>query len=133
MPNLARDPRYLKSAMLVAEQRSFRRAAMRPIHSQSNVSGRSNLLERRLGVILFERDRSGARSTSACKQFMRDAAIAADPLTRAIKEIPQGSYKHRLRSCEGNYSARDIGRAQPAISASYTVYIRNYSNFGAAV
>ncbi|MHC1550728.1 LysR family transcriptional regulator [Phyllobacterium sp. K27] len=63
MPDLSLDLRYLKYAILVAEHGSFRRAAEILGLSQSTVSRRVQLLERRLGAPLFDRDKSGARLT----------------------------------------------------------------------
>ncbi|WP_312621640.1 helix-turn-helix domain-containing protein, partial [Agrobacterium pusense] len=63
MPDLALDLRYLRYALLVAEHGSFRRAADAVGMSQSTVSRRVQLLERRLGVPLFTRSRTGAKLT----------------------------------------------------------------------
>lgn len=90
MPDLALDLRYLKNAMVVAEQGSFRRAAVLLNLSQSTVSRRVQLLERRLGVVLFERNRVGARPTLVGERFMREAAIGADHLSQAITGIAEG-------------------------------------------
>ena len=54
MPDLTLDLRYLKYAIQVAEAGSFRRAADRIAISQSTVSRRVQMLERQLGVSLFE-------------------------------------------------------------------------------
>jgi len=77
VPDLAFDLRYLKYAMLAAEHGSFRRAAEALNLSQSTISRRIQLLERRIGIPLFERARSGARPTTAGERFMREAAIGA--------------------------------------------------------
>ena len=63
MPDLTLDLRYLKYAIQVAEAGSFRRAAERIAISQSTVSRRVQMLERQLGVSLFERTRTGAALT----------------------------------------------------------------------
>ncbi len=87
VPDLALDLRYLRYAILVAEHGSIRRAADALNLSQSTVSRRILLLERRLGVQLFERSKSGVRPTSAGERFMRDAAVGAGRLRDAIDVI----------------------------------------------
>lgn len=87
MPDLALDLRHLKYAILVAEQGSFRRAASILNLSQSTISRRIQLLERRLGVPLFERNHAGARTTPAGERFMRDAAIGAEHLHQAVLDM----------------------------------------------
>lgn len=87
MPDLALDLRYLKYAMLVAEHGSFRRAASILNLSQSTISRRIQLLERRLGVPLFERNHAGARTTPAGERFMRDAAVGAGHLHQAVLDL----------------------------------------------
>lgn len=84
VPDLAFDLRYLKYAMLVAEHGSFRRAASVLNLSQSTISRRIQLLERRLGVPLFERNHAGARTTLAGERFMRDAIVGAEHLQQAV-------------------------------------------------
>jgi len=87
MPDIALDLRYLEYAILVAEHGSFRRAAEILNLSQSTISRRIQLLERRLGMPLFERNRTGARPTLAGERFMRDAAIGAGHLRQAVNEM----------------------------------------------
>jgi DNA-binding transcriptional LysR family regulator len=87
VPDLAFDLRYLKYAMLAAEHGSFRRAAEILNLSQSTVSRRIQLLERRIGIPLFERTRSGARPTAAGERFMREAAVGAGQLREAVNSI----------------------------------------------
>lgn len=87
MPDLALDLRHLRYAMVVAEHGSFRRAAAALNLSQSTVSRRVQLLERRLGVLLFERSRAGARLTYAGEKFIRDAAFGAGQLQQAVTDI----------------------------------------------
>ncbi|MBR0664908.1 LysR family transcriptional regulator [Roseomonas hellenica] len=87
MPDLAFDLRYLKYAMLVAEHGSFRRAAESLSLSQSTVSRRIKLLERRLGAPLFERKRTGAKPTVMGERFMRAAAVGAEHLRQAVNEM----------------------------------------------
>lgn len=87
MPDLALDLRYLKYAIVVAEQGSFRRAADILNLSQSTVSRRIQILERTLGVPLFERSRIGARPTLAGERFIREAAVSAGHLRQTVNEM----------------------------------------------
>lgn len=84
VPDLSLDLRYLRYAMLVSEYGSFRRAADAIALSQSTLSRRVLLLERRLGFPLFERTRTGTRLTPVGELFIRDAALGAEHLRRAI-------------------------------------------------
>ncbi|QJX04985.1 LysR family transcriptional regulator [Rhizobium brockwellii] len=87
MPDLSLDLRYLRYAILVAEHGSFRRTADILNIPQSTVSRRIQLLERRIGVQLFERSRSGARTTLAGERFLREAAVGADHLREAVNGL----------------------------------------------
>ena len=94
MTDLALDLRYLKSALCVAEQGSFRRAGLALDLSQSTVSRRVRLLEHRLGFPLFIRDRRGVTLTEAGADFLKDAIVGARQLDRAARlatEVHQGS------------------------------------------
>jgi DNA-binding transcriptional LysR family regulator len=94
MPDLALDLRYLRYAMLVAELGSFRRAADVLNLSQSTVSRRIQLLERRLGVPWFERSRSGTRLTYAGERFILDAAVGAGHLHQAASDLTLAQRGH---------------------------------------
>lgn len=85
MPDLSFDLRYLRCALLAAEQGSFRRAAAVLELSQSTLSRRIQLLERRLGFPLFIRDRRGVRLTPAGVNFLRCAIAGARHLDRAAQ------------------------------------------------
>ncbi|WP_427144797.1 LysR substrate-binding domain-containing protein [Rhizobium pisi] len=87
MLDLAFDLRYLNYAFIVAETGSFRRAANNLEVSQSTLTRRIQLLERRLGVALFERTRTGARQTPLGERFLRNAAIGAQHLRAAVSEM----------------------------------------------
>lgn len=87
MPDLTLDLRYLKYAIQVAEAGSFRRAADRIAISQSTVSRRVQMLERQLGVSLFERTRTGAALTPEGARFLQHAAAGARYLREAATEI----------------------------------------------
>ncbi|WP_354202019.1 LysR family transcriptional regulator [Bradyrhizobium sp. JR4.1] len=87
MPDLSLDLRYLRYAILVAEHGSVRRTADILNIRQSTVSRRIQLLERRIGVQLFERSRSGARTTLAGERFLREAAVGAEHLREAVNGL----------------------------------------------
>ncbi|TIU83578.1 MAG: LysR family transcriptional regulator, partial [Mesorhizobium sp.] len=89
MPDIAFDLRYLRYAILAAEHGSFRRAAEILSVSQSTVSRRIQILERRVGILLFDRHRSGARATMAGERFLREAAVGAKHLNQAVDTIAQ--------------------------------------------
>ncbi|MEA1651285.1 LysR family transcriptional regulator [Nitrospirillum sp. BR 11164] len=94
MPDIAFDLRYLRYALLAAEYGSFRRTAEMLSVSQSTVSRRIQILERRIGMPLFERHGSGARVTPAGERFLRDAAIGAKHLNQAVDiaaQVKRGS------------------------------------------
>ena len=85
MPDIAFDLRYLRYALRAAEYGSFRRTAEILAVSLSTVSRRIQILERRIGIVLFERHRSGARATLAGKCFLKDAAVGAKHLNQAVQ------------------------------------------------
>lgn len=87
MPDLALDLRFLRYAIAVAEHGSFRRAAVYLDVSQSVVSRRVQLLERRLGVALFIRHPSGARITRAGLRFIEEARTGVEHLRVAISGL----------------------------------------------
>jgi DNA-binding transcriptional LysR family regulator len=87
MQDHAFDLRYLHCAIVVAERGSIRRAAEALEISQATLSRRLQLLERRLGVALFERCRRGVRLTHAGEKFIRDAAAGASQLHQAISGL----------------------------------------------
>src|SRR3546814_17943648 len=81
---------YLRYAIVVAEHGSFRSAAAALDISQSTATRRVQLMERRLGVALFARSRSGARPTAAGALFIREAAFGDEPLRQAIAGVTAG-------------------------------------------
>ncbi|QVM85035.1 LysR family transcriptional regulator [Novosphingobium decolorationis] len=118
MPDLVFDLRYLKYAMAVARHGSFRRAADALGLSQSTVSRRVQLLERRLGVPIFERNRTGTHLTSAGERFIREAEFGAERLHQAAMELggkrPPGTVGGRKRP----KSASQIARNERPLSSS---------------
>ena len=87
MPDLALDLRYFRYVLLVAEYGSFRKAADALSLSQSTISRRVQLLERRLGASLFDRSRTGVRLTYAGERFLLTAKGGAEQLHRAASEV----------------------------------------------
>ncbi|MCJ1901389.1 LysR family transcriptional regulator [Paracoccus versutus] len=84
MPDIALDLRFLHYAILVARLGSFNAAAESLDLSHTTVSRRISLLERRLGIQLFERDPSGAYLTPAGAKFIEDAERGMTTLLRAV-------------------------------------------------
>ncbi|MGA0544999.1 LysR substrate-binding domain-containing protein [Brevundimonas sp. VNH65] len=87
MPDLALDLRYLRYAHLAAEYGSFRRAAQAVGVNQSTLTRRVQLLERRLGIVLFDRRRTGVALTPVGSHFLQEARVGAEQLHRAVKEL----------------------------------------------
>jgi len=85
MTDLALDLRYLRCALFVAEQGSFRRAANVLDLPQSTVSRRVKLLEHRLGFPLFIRNKRGVSLTVIGADFLKDAIEGARQLDRAAQ------------------------------------------------
>jgi DNA-binding transcriptional LysR family regulator len=85
MVDLALDLRFLRAAIVAAEQRSFRKAALVLGTSESSVSRRVRLLERRLGFGLFERNSQGVRLTPAGAEFLREATEGIEKFDRAVQ------------------------------------------------
>lgn len=82
--------RQLQVFVALTEQRSFTKAARHLRLSQSTVSGHMSDLERRLGVRLVERERSGVRPTEAGKVLLRPAkeVLRAERSARqAVEEL----------------------------------------------
>lgn len=84
MADLALDLRYLRCAILIAEHGSIRRAADALDLPQSTLSRRVQMLESRLGIVLFQRSRSGSRLTRVGEHFIRHAAVGADHLQQVV-------------------------------------------------
>jgi DNA-binding transcriptional LysR family regulator len=95
MPDLTLDLRNLRYAIKVAERGSFRRAAAELGIQQSTISRRVQILEARLGAIIFERHSSGVRLTQAGETFLRDAAVGADHFRRAVQAFTSNNRGNR--------------------------------------
>ncbi|PZU69315.1 LysR family transcriptional regulator [Sphingobium sp.] len=89
MPDIALDLRYLKYAIAASQHNSFRRAADVLNVAQSTISRRIAILERRVGITLFDRHRSGARITTAGRKFLSEAAVGAMHLQQAVTAATQ--------------------------------------------
>jgi DNA-binding transcriptional LysR family regulator len=87
MPDLSLDLRFLRYALLVAEQGSFRRAALKLDLPQSTVSRRIKILEDRIGIAIFTRDYAGIQLTEAGRLFLEEAAIGARHLSNAVNAM----------------------------------------------
>jgi DNA-binding transcriptional LysR family regulator len=91
-------------ALMVAEHRSFRRAAEALGICQSSVSKRVRNLENVLGVDLFDRHHPGAKVTNAGRQFFEHIKMALDHLDSAVSSagmagrVEKGSLKIGLFS-----------------------------------
>ncbi|WCP11643.1 MULTISPECIES: LysR family transcriptional regulator [Alphaproteobacteria] len=85
MPDLGLDLRYLRNLIVAAEQGSFRRAAEVLGASQSSITRRVQLLERRLGFAVFDRTPAGIRLTRAGARFLSEAARGVNYLDRAMQ------------------------------------------------
>ncbi len=95
--------------MLAAQHGSFRRTAELLNVPQSTVTRRIQLLERRIGISLFERSRSGARVTAAGNRFLKEAAIGAEHLQQAVKDLALIKRGHSGQLCIGIMSSLASG------------------------
>lgn len=85
MPDLALDLRYVRYALAAAELRSFRQTAVTLDVSQSTVSRRIQILERRLGFDLFLRTHSGIELTEAGRTFLAEVTPSLVHIDRAAR------------------------------------------------
>ncbi|WP_424469541.1 LysR family transcriptional regulator [Parvibaculum sp.] len=80
MPDVLLDLRFLKYAILASEQSSIRRASELLGVSQSTVTRRIQILERKIGFRIFERSSQGVKVTPAGSRFLQDAKVSSDKL-----------------------------------------------------
>jgi DNA-binding transcriptional LysR family regulator len=78
------DFRLLQSAIVLAEELNFSRAASRLHLTQSGLTKQIQDLESQLGVILFERSSQGVELTEPCRVFIENAKLAVFHLERAV-------------------------------------------------
>ncbi len=81
------DIEFARTFLAVAAAGNFVGAAQRLHVTQSTVSMRIQALESRLGVVLFERGRSGAHLTPAGRRFLRHANTLVRTLEQARHEV----------------------------------------------
>lgn len=81
----------LRDAIAVADHGSLRAASRKLAISQSAITKSIQLLEKELGVPLFERQKRGVVLTPCGSLFMQRARMATNELLRAKEEIEQHS------------------------------------------
>jgi len=78
------DFRLLHSAIILAEELNFSRAASRLHLTQPGLTKQIQDLESQLGVILFERSSQSVALTEPCRVFIEHAKLALFHLERAV-------------------------------------------------
>ena len=78
------DFRLLHSAIVLADELNFSRAASRLHLTQPGLTKQIQDLEFHLGVILFERTSQGVELTEPCRVFIEQAKLAVFHLDRAV-------------------------------------------------
>jgi LysR family pca operon transcriptional activator len=81
------DPRYLANLLSIAKHGSFNRAAAARGISQPALSNSIAQLERRLGVLVLDRSRSGSALNEFGKILVRTAQVIDAVLQQAIDEV----------------------------------------------
>lgn len=111
--------RQLEYALAVAEERSFSRAATRCHVSQPGLSAQIAELERRLGITLFERGRTGAVPTNAGTE----ALTRARAILRAVDDLVLATGAHR-HTVAGVLRIAAIPTVAPYLLSSVTRRLR---------
>lgn len=110
------NPISVAEALLVADHRSFRRAAAVLGVRQSGVSRRVRALEDQLGVSLFERHHAGVRVTNAGARFFEEAREALRQLDHAVKAAAAAGTGSLGRLSIGILSSMGAGYLRELIS-----------------
>lgn len=88
----------IETFIVVAESESFTKAAEKLYISSTAVMKQINLLENRIGVLLFNRTNHGLQLTEAGKSFLQDAKYVIDYSTRAIEKAKSIDSKEKKQS-----------------------------------
>jgi len=105
------DLTQLRYAVAASDYGSFRRAAEALNLKQSTLSRRILLMEQRLGVILFERTRSGVRPTPAGTEFLRGARHLIEQaagIAETAKAVGRGEAGWMTIGCYTSLSAGNL-------------------------
>jgi DNA-binding transcriptional LysR family regulator len=111
------DLRQLRYFVAVAEESSYTRAADRLMISQQSLSQQITLLERMLGVKLFDRDTRGTRLTAVGTLFLPEARAVLDRAEKAMEVVARavrgeiGSLRLAFLATTTNYLLPPVVRA----------------------
>lgn len=114
--------RHLRHIIAAAEQGSFRRAAQTLRLRQSTLSRRIRQIEERLGVVLFERNRGGARLTQAGKALVQSAGRLVEELNTAISTVTAIGRGDAGRLTVGFYTSLSTGNLRAALVNYFQLY-----------
>lgn len=118
------DLRKLRYFLAVAAESNFGRAAARLHMTQPALSRQIQSLETEVGVRLFERDRRGARLTSAGEQFCKDAeqlvelSVAAQRRARQAGRSPSLFSIGFMPGVPSTPIIREFGKSVPRLEIS---------------
>ncbi|CAB3766667.1 LysR family transcriptional regulator [Paraburkholderia solisilvae] len=117
--------RLLRSFVVLAEVRNFRRAAARLDLSQAALSRQMASLERAVGVALLERSPRGTELTPAGRQLCADAMSILASLERAtagVRLIASGKagMPGQISACDSGYPSSPEPTARHARHGSRT-------------
>ena len=109
--------RTLRAFVAVAEEGSINAAARRLFLAQPALSRQVAMLERQLGIVLFERRPTGVALTSAGAVFLMEArqlTESADRLVHDAKRLSSGAHYLRI-----GMSGEGLGVLQPIIAEAF--------------